>query len=136
MSAAKPIWLSLRPRPLSGSVRRLAMAPTMVASSPSRIQTVPARQRSKQLGRCVLGVEAEHLVGAADHRGGDVADRDPAGGGAVAAAPVGMAVRSEEHTSELQSPDHLVCRLLLEKKKKNPYNFLIQTKKKKKKSIK
>src|SRR5258708_21630560 len=31
-------------------------------------------------------------------------------------SPVG---RSEEHTSELQSPDHLVCRLLLEKKKKS-----------------
>src|SRR5258708_19248479 len=32
------------------------------------------------------------------------------------------AMRSEEHTSELQSPDHLVCRLLLEKKKQtNPY---------------
>src|SRR5258708_11675465 len=30
--------------------------------------------------------------------------------------PAGL--RSEEHTSELQSPDHLVCRLLLEKKKK------------------
>src|SRR5258708_27861660 len=29
--------------------------------------------------------------------------------------------RSEEHTSELQSPDHLVCRLLLEKKKKSYY---------------
>src|SRR5258708_10870486 len=28
------------------------------------------------------------------------------------------ATRSEEHTSELQSPDHLVCRLLLEKKKR------------------
>src|SRR5258708_18702298 len=28
-----------------------------------------------------------------------------------------MQKRSEEHTSELQSPDHLVCRLLLEKKK-------------------
>src|SRR5258708_30830128 len=28
-------------------------------------------------------------------------------------------VRSEEHTSELQSPDHLVCRLLLEKKKRD-----------------
>src|SRR2546426_2955596 len=28
-------------------------------------------------------------------------------------------VRSEEHTSELQSPCNLVCRLLLEKKKKN-----------------
>src|SRR5258708_30481113 len=30
--------------------------------------------------------------------------------------------RSEEHTSELQSPDHLVCRLLLEKKKKKYKN--------------
>src|SRR5258708_28550878 len=28
-----------------------------------------------------------------------------------------IAERSEEHTSELQSPDHIVCRLLLEKKK-------------------
>src|SRR2546426_5062094 len=31
----------------------------------------------------------------------------------------GQAVRSEEHTSELQSPCNLVCRLLLEKKKNN-----------------
>src|SRR5438876_8971074 len=31
----------------------------------------------------------------------------------------GGLLRSEEHTSELQSPVHLVCRLLLEKKKKN-----------------
>src|SRR5690348_17775990 len=30
------------------------------------------------------------------------------------------ATRSEEHTSELQSPVHLVCRLLLEKKKRPP----------------
>src|SRR5256885_3162734 len=30
-------------------------------------------------------------------------------------------LRSEEHTSELQSPCNLVCRLLLEKKKKNKY---------------
>src|SRR5438552_11385828 len=29
-------------------------------------------------------------------------------------------IRSEEHTSELQSPDHLVCRLLLQKKKHIP----------------
>src|SRR5690348_17799097 len=33
------------------------------------------------------------------------------------------AERSEEHTSELQSPVHLVCRLLLEKKKSNPKQF-------------
>src|SRR2546426_4078058 len=32
--------------------------------------------------------------------------------------PARVAVRSEEHTSELQSPCNLVCRLLLEKKKK------------------
>src|SRR5258708_27268083 len=31
--------------------------------------------------------------------------------------PTTSSERSEEHTSELQSPDHLVCRLLLEKKK-------------------
>src|SRR2546430_11672625 len=33
--------------------------------------------------------------------------------------------RSEEHTSELQSQSNLVCRLLLEKKKKKRYNDLI-----------
>src|SRR5438876_9004097 len=33
------------------------------------------------------------------------------------AARAGARLRSEEHTSELQSPVHLVCRLLLEKKK-------------------
>src|SRR6266536_6389687 len=41
--------------------------------------------------------------------------------------------RSEEHTSELQSRVDLVCRLLLEKKKKIYYNFINLKKKKKKK---
>src|SRR2546426_8692761 len=36
----------------------------------------------------------------------------------VAFSPTGKENRSEEHTSELQSPCNLVCRLLLEKKKK------------------
>src|SRR5690348_18499414 len=36
---------------------------------------------------------------------------------ALAAAALGLVMRSEEHTSELQSPVHLVCRLLLENKK-------------------
>src|SRR5258708_26666282 len=36
---------------------------------------------------------------------------------ATPATAAAMKARSEEHTSELQSPDHLVCRLLLEKKK-------------------
>src|SRR5438552_2805777 len=37
---------------------------------------------------------------------------------AIADSRIWRPGRSEEHTSELQSPDHLVCRLLLEKKKK------------------
>src|SRR5258708_30745949 len=41
----------------------------------------------------------------------------PAGDAEKEGRPVRRGVRSEEHTSELQSPDHLVCRLLLEKKK-------------------
>src|SRR5690348_17419517 len=41
------------------------------------------------------------------------------GGSAQRDAPI----RSEEHTSELQSPVHLVCRLLLEKKKKKPFHL-------------
>src|SRR2546422_5549453 len=42
--------------------------------------------------------------------------------GTGAAAGTGGFVRSEEHTSELQSRLHLVCRLLLEKKKKHQNN--------------
>src|SRR5258708_25045578 len=39
----------------------------------------------------------------------------------------GLILRSEEHTSELQLPDHLVCRLLLEKKKESisPHNSMM-----------
>src|SRR5690348_17674157 len=39
-------------------------------------------------------------------------------------ASCSTAPRSEEHTSELQSPVHLVCRLLLEKKKKNKHKIM------------
>src|SRR3712207_9133818 len=39
-------------------------------------------------------------------------------GETIAVWPVGQMARSEEHTSELQSRQYLVCRLLLEKKKK------------------
>src|SRR5258708_14646485 len=35
-------------------------------------------------------------------------------------------LRSEEHTSELQSPDHLVCPLLLQKKNRRPPTYLKQ----------
>src|SRR5438552_9950786 len=41
--------------------------------------------------------------------------------------PRHRATRSEEHTSELQSPDHLVCRLLLEKKKNDKSIGMLST---------
>src|SRR2546427_4568682 len=50
---------------------------------------------------------------------------EPARGGRVLAVDVvvaGERQRSEEHTSELQSQSNLVCRLLLEKKKKNEHD--------------
>src|SRR5690348_17733570 len=54
-------------------------------------------------GEAVVAVAVAEVVA-----GGDREDRE-----------AGLKVaRSEEHTSELQSPVHLVCRLLLEKKKK------------------
>src|SRR5690348_17814986 len=54
------------------------------------------------------GARRRAVAGAARSRG---SRRDADGSG-------GEVERSEEHTSELQSPVHLVCRLLLEKKKK------------------
>src|SRR3712207_7770746 len=62
-------------------------------------------------------------------------EADAAIGGFVADLPefhivgVGRAVaaaRSEEHTSELQSRQYLVCRLLLEKKKKKPSHTIVR----------
>src|SRR6266850_3871993 len=52
---------------------------------------------------------------------------------AMMSVPPPATERSEEHTSELQSPCNLVCRLLLEKKKKNKNNVFYYKKKKKKK---
>src|SRR3712207_8080760 len=43
------------------------------------------------------------------------------GGGPRGPVRLGLGVRSEEHTSELQSRQYLVCRLLLEKKKTKTY---------------
>src|SRR5256885_8322769 len=65
-------------------------------------------------------------------RPGPGAGRPPRQCGRAPAKPQAVSVpqcRSEEHTSELQSPCNLVCRLLLEKKKKlmNLSNRLVAT---------
>src|SRR5258708_37394165 len=64
-----------------------------------------------------------HCCGSQPHRarrdlGRCDSNREPARKHARRTAVDRRVLRSEEHTSELQSPDHLVCRLLLEKKKK------------------
>src|SRR3989442_1604348 len=71
-----------------------------------RARTVRARARGH------AGAAGSGGTRPAAHRGGAL-------GGTCLARPAGSRGRSEEHTSELQSRPHLVCRLLLEKKKKN-----------------
>src|SRR5256885_10483773 len=53
---------------------------------------------------------------------GSVGINDPEIRVALVGHGIGEAARSEEHTSELQSPCNLVCRLLLEKKKLNLFS--------------
>src|SRR5258705_6097898 len=62
------------------------------------------------LFRSLLAHALDHGLGLRARRGHRI--------GEIAASLRHPAVRSEEHTSELQSLRHLVCRLLLEKKKK------------------
>src|SRR5690348_17913680 len=67
-------------------------------------------------------VRGELLVDRADLAGA----RPPRRGGRRPGSPLGPS-EMEEHTSELQSPVHLVCRLLLEKKKKNKNHTIIDS---------
>src|SRR5690348_17528743 len=65
----------------------------------------------------VRHVAEPQLAGVLDRHGGQLPRCRDRGDVLDGQALVGR-LRSEEHTSELQSPVHLVCRLLLEKKKK------------------
>src|SRR5437879_6966546 len=77
----------------------------------SRQEPVPVRAQPvlEQLGERRVVLHVDHL----GHLGG--------------AALAELLERSEEHTSELQSPMYLVCRLLLEKKKKTNQRHSIYT---------
>src|SRR5438552_14391321 len=61
----------------------------------------------RELAKVVVGVNGHEVMVSKDGRFAKPSLRDRSL----------QPLRSEEHTSELQSPDHLVCRLLLEKKK-------------------
>src|SRR5438876_8704424 len=73
------------------------------------------RRADQQIGRLAFGDALGDSAGGSKDNGELVAAR-------LEFRP--ELVRSEEHTSELQSPVHLVCRLLLEKKKKKKQQHL------------
>src|SRR5690625_6729512 len=81
---------------------------TMMRVSYSAIPVVVAPHGMALGGGCEISLHADKIVAAAETYMGLVEF-------GVGVIPGG---RSEEHTSELQSRGHLVCRLLLEKKKK------------------
>src|SRR5207253_4438489 len=99
-----------------GDPRDLHSFPTRRSSDLEKIHGRRHRQRhmltTRQRQRFGHDLAQDHLKISdqreGDHRGGDV--------------------RSEEHTSELQSRGHLVCRLLLEKKKKKKKKKMTQIK--------
>src|SRR5687768_17877992 len=75
--------------------------------------------RSRRFGRSVESGFLRQLLGVQNRRCGQSAGwHDGAAGGVAWQRALAGGRRSEEHTSELQSRLHLVCRLLLEKKKK------------------
>src|SRR2546422_3467105 len=82
------------------------------------------RSRDRYLGEPILEVQLERdegealLCGRADELADFVLVQQQLAGARGWGVVVAAGLRSEEHTSELQSRLHLVCRLLLEKKKK------------------
>src|SRR5687767_15203267 len=124
-----------KPKTPISSAARMTSCVTLSSAKPRKPLTSPgAAQRSGRL-RARGGVESprltsdtsreihapaelaamggHRLVVELHHRGRPLAEHEPGGVGDA------VARRSEEHTSELQSLAYLVCRLLLEKKKKN-----------------
>src|SRR3712207_8969071 len=89
---------------------------------PPRSTLFPTRRSSDLL----CPPASEELQGLAASCSGHQPWRAPGHHRAVTTPPKGADDRSEEHTSELQSRQYLVCRLLLEKKKKK-HEHNIQT---------
>src|SRR6266487_2562041 len=133
-------WCST-PRPASALSRSACVS--AAEPPPAFLANLPARSRG-----CCDGVKSArassspHAQPSPPRRAGEGAT--PPGASmpntvsAAAHAPPPCAshhARSEEHTSELQSPVHLVCRLLLEKKKKHKITQKTNNKKKKKTKI-
>src|SRR5207244_11959566 len=90
---------------------------SLVSAAPRRLPSFPTRRSSDLSPKpCPQAwpPRRRHRGWPSWHR-----DRRPPSGASLGGPRIQRRPRSEEHTSELQSPDHLVCRLLLEKKKQD-----------------
>src|SRR3712207_7207207 len=87
---------------------------TLFRSHAGLDRSVVVRDQSRQL----VDGHADLMSGVVRDRQLERRERLRGGRGRVARTVAGSERRSEEHTSELQSRQYLVCRLLLEKKKK------------------
>src|SRR5690348_6841319 len=97
--------IARRPEKLSALIRPAPTSSASASSSSTRSSRVPPSISSKNDAPCCARYSATTC-----------AREDKAGASAEAFDPSELhSARSEEHTSELQSPVHLVCRLLLEK---------------------
>src|SRR3989449_10190217 len=115
-------------RTRGGSVKPRSRPPPTAAPAWRKVRRESSRRMSSASSRMFdRGADARVGAAAADvapQRRVDVGvgrvrlGREERGGGHDLAGLTVAALRSEEHTSELQSRLHLVCRLLLEKKKK------------------
>src|SRR5690348_17441883 len=103
-------FLTIRPPPTS------TLFPYTTLFRSPRSDRVRAAARADRPGpRLAPAARRPQRPAAGRRAAGDGVDRAPP-------ARAGRSRRSEEHTSELQSPVHLVCRLLLEKKNKQNQN--------------
>src|SRR5438552_9422055 len=82
---------------LLDAATQITSCPSLLITSGTRPWLTQAREQSTPLRNSRASVHVGHIVVHGEN----------------------ILERSEEHTSELQSPDHLVCRLLLEKKNKH-----------------
>src|SRR3712207_8765418 len=83
------------------------------------------RSDAGEVGVDDAGLRVHRRPAQLDHPAQPLADGEPVGEGLVHAFGDVQCHRSEEHTSELQSRQYLVCRLLLEKKKQELSGFSV-----------
>src|SRR5690625_6117100 len=106
-------WLKRRHRQLSGFRGPEKRRAALLDEYRQRLERSAARRRQRRARRPESGAAADLPIAAHADRIVEAIEENQV---VIVAGETGSGKRSEEHTSELQSRGHLVCRLLLEKK--------------------